>query len=218
MAKIPVTLLPTDETKTERDVQRIELPGGAWLEHERGYLTAGAADELFAALLDSVSWEQRTIRIFGRAIVQPRLIGWGGDVSYRYSGQTLEPRPIPTAVVPLFERIAHEVREPFNHVLFNRYRDGQDAMGMHSDDEPELGENPVLASLSLGVTRRFVVVPRKKSARKARRLELELTHGSLLTMGGTLQHLYRHGVPRQLAVRGARINLTFRHLFSEPAS
>jgi alkylated DNA repair dioxygenase AlkB len=116
----------------------------------------------------------------------------------------------------LLERVKARSSVPFNHVLFNRYRSAEDAMGMHSDDERELGQNPVLASLSLGATRRFVISPRGKSDSPCR-FALELAHGSLLIMGGSFQHTYRHGIPRQRAPLAERINLTFRRLLTIPS-
>lgn len=209
-----MTLLPSDETKSK--TARRVLPGGAWLTYDPKFLKPSSADRLLHTLLEDVVWEQRTIVLFGRRILQPRLLGWASAMPYRYSGQTLEPRAIPASMRPVIERVRARVGVTFNHVLINRYRNGHDAMGMHSDDEPELGENPVLASLSLGVARRFVIVPRKKAV-PIRKIELLLTHGSLLTMGGRTQHAYRHGVPRQRSVSGERVNLTFRHLLTIPA-
>jgi alkylated DNA repair dioxygenase AlkB len=100
-------------------------------------------------------------------------------------------------------------------VLLNLYRDGRDSMGMHSDDEAELGENPIIASLSVGARRRFVLEPKKKSARRAGRTEFWLEHGSLLLMGGTCQHHYRHGLMKEAACTSERINLTFRRVISD---
>jgi alkylated DNA repair dioxygenase AlkB len=94
-------------------------------------------------------------------------------------------------------------------VLANRYRDGRDAMGWHSDDEPELGPAPVIASVSLGASRRFVLKHRDDPAQK---LALELDHGSLLVMAGATQRHYKHALPRTARPVGERINLTFRHI------
>ena len=147
--------------------------------------------------------------LFGRRILQPRLIAWTGELPYRYSGQTLEPRkPTPT-LGALLERVVGRTTTPFNHVLVNRYRDGTDSMGMHADDEPELGRDPMVATLSLGVTRRFVLAPRRG---KDANLVYELGHGSLLVMGGACQHHYRHGIPKAPAVPEERVSLTFRRL------
>jgi alkylated DNA repair dioxygenase AlkB len=101
---------------------------------------------------------------------------------------------------------------PFNHVLVNRYRDGRDSMGMHADDEPELGPDPTVATVSLGATRRFVLRPRRQGAPH----DCDLGHGGLLVMGGRCQALYRHGIPRQPANTGQRVSLTFRWLKKSP--
>jgi alkylated DNA repair dioxygenase AlkB len=189
---------------------RIPLAHGAWLEHEPGWLPPPDADAALAALRDELSWEQRAIVLFGRRILQPRLIAWAGDVGYRYSGQTLEPRPFTPAALGLLRRVSARAGAPFNHVLANRYRSGDDRMGLHADDEPELGEDPVVAIVSLGVSRRLAIRPRRKDARQ--RHDLELRHGSLLIMGGTCQRHYVHGVPRQPGLASERISLTFRRL------
>jgi alkylated DNA repair dioxygenase AlkB len=99
----------------------------------------------------------------------------------------------------------------FNSVLANLYRDGRDSMGWHSDDEPELGSQPAIGSLSLGATRRFVLKHRNDPSRK---LVLELPHGSLLVMRGATQANYRHALPRTSRPVGPRINLTFRQIQS----
>jgi alkylated DNA repair dioxygenase AlkB len=103
---------------------------------------------------------------------------------------------------------------PFNHVLANRYRSGDDSMGLHADDEPELGEDPVVAIVSLGTSRRLAVRPRRKGVRE--RHDMDLGHGSLLIMGGACQRHYVHGVPRQPGLQRERISLTFRRLLRPP--
>jgi alkylated DNA repair dioxygenase AlkB len=178
------------------------------------WLSPDEADRALAALKDELRWEQRAIVLFGRRVLQPRLIAWAGDLGYRYSGQTIEARPFTPAARELLERVRRVAAVPFNHVLVNRYRSGEDSMGLHADDEPELGTDPVVAIVSLGATRRLVVRPRKKSDRE--RHDLELGHGALLVMGGSCQRHYVHGVPRQAGVEGERISLTFRLLLREP--
>ena len=164
---------------------------------------------MLSALLGELAWETREIVLFGKRIPQPRLIAWAGGFGYRYSGQTLEPRAPGPTLASLIATVNLAVGVPFNHVLVNRYRNGQDSMGMHSDAEPELGEEPVVASVSFGVARRFVVVPRKKG----QRYEYSLGHGDLLVMGGSCQSHYRHGVPRAAGVSGERLSATFRRVF-----
>jgi alkylated DNA repair dioxygenase AlkB len=151
--------------------------------------------------------------LFGRAIVQPRLVAWAGDVGYRYSGQTLEPRPWSETLQSVLGRVCTHTGVPFNHVLLNRYRDGKDSMGFHSDDEPELGAEPAVAAVSLGVPRRFVLVSR----RGRERIAIPLEHGSLVVMRGKCQAEYRHGIPKDFAVTGERVSLTFRRILRAPA-
>jgi alkylated DNA repair dioxygenase AlkB len=193
---------------------RIELGDGAWLDYLPAWITSLEADRLLLALRDELAWEQREIVMFGRRVLQPRLIAWAGAFGYRYSGQTLEPRPPEPALAALLARVVDHTRVPFNHVLANRYRDGSDSIGFHADDEPELGLDPVVATLSFGATRKFVLKPRRTRLGSNRSLDVE--HGSLLVMGGTCQRHYVHGVPRQSGVSGERISLTFRHLLRPP--
>jgi alkylated DNA repair dioxygenase AlkB len=193
---------------------RIALARGAWLDHEPSWLAPQEADTLLAALIAELRWEQRTIVLFGRAILQPRLIAWAGALGYRYSGQTLEPRPFTSTVDLLLERVRDRAGVGFNHMLANRYRDGRDSMGWHADDEAELGDDPVVATVSLGATRRFALKPRRSV--DGRGQALDLGPGSLVIMGGTCQRHYVHGIPRQADVRGERISLTFRWLQREP--
>lgn len=191
---------------------RVVLPPGGWLEHVPAFVGETEATRLYSALLDELAWESREIVLFGKRIPQPRLIAWAGSFGYRYSGQTLEPRAPSPALRALTERVNAAVGVPFNHVLVNRYRNGHDSMGMHSDAEPELGRDPVVASLSFGVARRFVVVPRSKGPR----FSCSLGHGDLLVMGGTCQANYRHGVPKAADVSGERLSATFRRVLREP--
>jgi alkylated DNA repair dioxygenase AlkB len=169
---------------------------------------------VLVALRDELAWQQREIVLFGRRVLQPRLIAWAGDLAYRYSGQTLEPRAATPATAALMGRVVAHTGVSFNHVLVNRYRDGADSIGLHADDEPELGHDPIVATLSLGSTRRFTVKPRRPSLGPSRSFDVE--HGSLLVMGGTCQRHYVHGVPRQAGVTGERISLTFRRLLRAP--
>jgi alkylated DNA repair dioxygenase AlkB len=198
-----------------RVVSRIELGAGAWVDYRPAWLVRSEADRALAALRDELAWEQREIVLFGRRVLQPRLIAWAGALGYRYSGQTLEPRAPTATTAALLARVVEDTRAPFNHVLVNRYRAGGDSIGLHADDEPELGRDPLVATLSLGATRRFVLKPRRARCGPSRSLEVE--HGSLLVMGGTCQRHYVHGVPRAAGAVGERISLTFRRLLGSPA-
>ena len=190
--------------------QHIEL-AGADLKFDRAWLSPAQAAALFAALRDGIAWETHRINLFGREVDSPRLSCWIGDpdAAYTYSRTRFEPHPWPEALMPIRARLRGEDGVDFNSVLANLYRDGRDAMGWHSDSEPELGAQPVIASLSLGATRRFVLKDRRDPARK---LVLELPSGSLLLMRGETQRHYRHALPRTVRPVGVRINLTFRRI------
>ncbi len=198
---------------------RSELQHGAWLELEEHWLSEAEAAGWHARLVARLAWEQRHIVLFGKPVLQPRLIAWAGELPYRYSGQTLEARAWPEGLVgisALCARVSAAAATAFKHVLVNRYRDVSDSMGYHSDAEPELGPDPVVATLSLGQTRRFLVRAHK-APQGGRALALELTSGSLLVMGGTCQRHYRHAIAREAgAALGERVSLTFRRLLAAP--
>ena len=188
----------------------LDLPG-AEIALDPEWLPQGQADRLLTTLLAAIPWEVHRIRLFGRQVDSPRLSCWIGDAdaAYTYSGTRFEPRPWPTPLLPIRERLAHEIGVHFNSVLANLYRDGRDSMGWHSDAEIELGPRPVIASLSLGAARRFVL---KSRADVALKHAIELPHGSLLLMRGDTQRNYRHVLPRTARPVDARINLTFRRI------
>lgn len=184
---------------------------GAELRFAPDWLTRAEADALLVSLREEIPWETHRIRLFGRELDSPRLSCWIGDegAAYSYSGARFQPLPWPAALLPVRQRLANELDGAFNSVLANRYRDGCDYMGWHSDNESALGPHPLIASLSLGATRRFVLKHRHEPSRK---LELELPHGSLLVMGGDTQRNYKHALPRTARPVGERINLTFRNI------
>jgi alkylated DNA repair dioxygenase AlkB len=188
---------------------------GAELRFAPQWLAPAAADALFAALREQVAWGVHRIRLFGREVDSPRLSCWIGDpgAAYRYSGASFAPHPWPPALASVRAAVEAAAGARFDSVLANRYRDGRDAMGWHSDDEPELGAQPVIASLSLGAPRRFVLKPRAgRGAPADARLAFALPHGSLLVMAGDTQRNYRHALPRTAKPVGERINLTFRRI------
>jgi alkylated DNA repair dioxygenase AlkB len=191
-------------------LKSIDLAGAA-LAFDDGWMATSEADALFAGLRHAIPWEVHRIRLFGRNVDSPRLSCWIGDpdTGYTYSGAHFDPNPWPIALRAIRARLAGELCIDFNSVLANLYRDGRDSMGWHSDDEPELGAQPVIASLSLGATRRFVLKHRSDPPRK---FALELPHGSLLLMRGATQANYRHALPRTSRQIGPRINLTFRQI------
>jgi alkylated DNA repair dioxygenase AlkB len=199
----PHTVLPgTDQ------LERVEL-AGADLRHAAQAYPLAEADALLAALGSEIPWQRHRLKLFGREVDAPRLSCWIGDAdaSYVYSRVRFDPLPWTPTVARLRDDLAARVGVRFNSVLANLYRDGRDSVGWHSDDEPELGATPVIASLSFGATRTFRL--RSRATREAA-LSLDLVHGSLLVMAGDTQRLYQHALPKRAGVTRARINLTFR--------
>ena len=163
-------------------------------------------ERVFADLRDTVGWEQHPIRVHGRILLTPRLTAWMGDAAYTYSGLTNEPQGWPSALATLRDRLREQLGVAFNSCLANLYRDGQDSMGYHSDDEPELGPHPVIASISLGARRRFALRHRESK----QRWTWDLGAGDLLVMRDESQSAYAHAVPKTARAVGPRMNLTFR--------
>ena len=190
-------------------LEPLDLPG-ADIRFDPEWLSQPEADALFDVLHEGLAWETHRVRLFGREIDSPRRSVWIGDAEavYRYSGTRFVPRPWTPELRALASRLEAVSGATFNSVLANLYRDGRDGMGWHSDDEPELGPQPVIASLSLGAPRRFVFRARTGDAR----LALTLPHGSLLLMAGETQRVYRHALPKTARPVGPRINLTFRRV------
>ena len=167
--------------------------------------------ELFRELRRGIDWRQEEVVIFGRSRLVPRLVAWHGDpgASYTYSGTPHEPLPWTPALEQARRRVQELSGLQFNAVLLNLYRDGRDGMGWHADDEPELGSDPAIASVSLGAVRRFCLRHRR---RKGLRTDLSLPHGSLLLMAGATQGHWVHALPKTAVPVGERINLTFRRV------
>lgn len=178
-----------------------------WLWHLASMLPDGLMNRLVAEL----EWEQPEIRLFGRWHRIPRLQHWCADegVSYRYSGRTLPAAPWAQELVQLRQITEQLTGLPFNSVLVNLYRDGNDAMGWHADDEAELGPEPWIASWSFGASREFCL-RRKGESRTGHRLTLE--DSTLLLMSPPIQQRWQHALPRRQRIRQARLNLTFRQV------
>jgi alkylated DNA repair dioxygenase AlkB len=189
----------------------------------RRWLADEQAQCLFERLLATLDWQQPTLIIAGQEHPIPRLQAWHGDADalYTYSGKQFVPAPWTAELMEIRERLERACDSRFNSVLVNCYRTGADGMGFHADKEPELGPEPVIASLSLGATRRFILKPARRDRKSTRHslrpaqnssesLALELHSGDLLLMRGTTQRHWRHGIPKTRRAVGARINLTFR--------
>lgn len=168
----------------------------------------------FNRLMAAVKWQQDQITVFGKTYSVPRLQSLYGDdgVSYIYSGMTLPAHPWNEELTEIKERVEAATGVDFNAVLCNLYRDGKDSNGWHADDEPELGLHPVIASVSFGVTRRFLL---RHNNDPDARMEYALNSGSLLVMKGAMQQHWKHQIPKELKVKAARINLTFRKIYGK---
>ncbi len=192
--------------------ERIAAAVAADLRYAAQFLPPSRADAAMAALIDEIPWQTHRLRLFGREVDAPRRSCWIGDpdAAYTYSRVRFEPQPWTARLAALRDEIETRLGLRFNSVLANFYRDGRDSMGWHSDDEPELGVDPIIVSLSLGAERPFRLRPRGPEAGGV--IALTLEHGSLLCMAGATQRLYQHALPRRVRVTQPRINLTFRRI------
>ncbi|SHJ85626.1 alpha-ketoglutarate-dependent dioxygenase AlkB family protein [Pseudozobellia thermophila] len=173
------------------------------------FFKGGEADRFFDLLLHTVPWRQDSIKLFGKEYPQPRLTALFGNngKEYSYSNITMRPHPFTEGLLEMKKKVDFKCKTRFTTCLLNLYRDGKDSNGWHSDNEKELGHNPIIASISLGEERFFHL---KHRTCKAQRYKLLLEHGSLLVMSGTTQQYWMHQIPKTSRDLGKRINLTFR--------
>lgn len=169
-------------------------------------------DSLLQAIIEDTAWRQEEITVYGKPYLQPRMSAWYGNLAYSYSGIRLEPLQWTPTLLDIKLQIEALVDLEFNSVLLNYYRDQNDSMGMHSDNERELGPQPAIASLSLGEERSFLL--KHKSRKDLKTVKLALPAGSLLLMQGDTQKYWRHGINKERQFCGPRINLTFRSIRS----
>ena len=173
------------------------------------FFAPAESDVLFAELLSEIPWKHEPIILFGKKIMQPRLTAWFGDESYSYSGITMHPEKWTPALHEIKTRIEKEFGIVFNSALLNQYRNQQDSVGWHKDNEKELGVNPTICSVSFGATRDFKF---QHSKIKELKQSIALTHGSVLLMQGETQHHWAHAIPKTKKELGPRINITFRQI------
>ncbi len=168
--------------------------------------------KLFEDLWSSINWQNEAIKMFGKSITVPRKIAWFGDdgITYTYSGISHKPSPWVAPLFKLKEKLLDEHNLTFNSVLCNLYINGNDYMGWHQDNEPSLGENPIIASISLGESRRFLL----RNNVSLEKHEVMLDSGSLLIMNQECQKNFQHCLPKMRRITDARINLTFRKIFT----
>ncbi len=172
----------------------------------------GDEHELLMHLLEETPWRHEPVTVWGKTHMQPRLVAWYGDeaLSYSYSGISMSALPWTAALLCIKDKVETLCQIAFNSVLVNYYRDHRDGMGMHSDDEPELGPAPIIASVTFGAPRTFVLKHRYR--KDLANVKLLLPSGSVLLMKGNTQRYWKHGLPKQTTPCGPRINLTFRRV------
>ena len=185
----------------------VQIDQGEYL-YFPSFFSKPEGDEYLKELKDNILWKQESMNMYGKQINFPRLTAWYGnnDKPYSFSGITLNPNPWTNTLLKIKAKIETKANVSFNSVLLNRYRNGNDSISWHTDAEPELGLNPVIASVNFGATRKFQL----RHIKTKEKIEIELTHGSLLIMQGELQHFWQHQVPKTSKVVSERINLTFR--------
>jgi alkylated DNA repair dioxygenase AlkB len=190
-------------------MEKIKVRDG-WIIFQKGFLNENEGNELFAQLRNNLLWQQGNIVLFGKSYLIPRMESFhslNGE-KYAYSGKTLITQPFDEVLLQVKNRIDLISNYFYNSVLINLYRNGMDSNGWHSDNEKELGQNPIIASLSIGATRRFELLHNSKKER----LKFDLANGDLIIMGGALQHHWKHQIPKQPKIYDPRINLTFRKI------
>ena len=173
----------------------------------KNFFDADQTSYYFLILNENTQWKHEPIKIFGKDILQPRLTAYYGEKNYPYSGIIMQSQPWTSILLSIKSKIEAIADVTFNAVLLNKYRDGSDYIGWHSDDERELAQGSVIASLSLGETRRFIF--RRRDNHKVK-IQQNLDNGDLLIMGGETQKFWQHNVPKTSLQTKTRINLTFR--------
>ena len=183
------------------------------IEYVPNFYQSDRAWKLFEMLLEQTTWRQDTVIVYGKEHLTPRLSCWFGEpwMDYSYSNHTMVPSPLTPLLLDIKAEVEFESGNLFNSVLVNYYRDGRDSNGWHSDDEPELGDCPVIGSLSLGADRDFHLRHKRDKSLKH---TMSLEHGSLLLMRGKTQSCWQHHVPKR-AIANGRINLTFRTILDK---
>lgn len=184
------------------------LPSNGAIFYTTEFFSKTDSDQILDQLLRQTQWRQESVRVFGKTVKQPRLIAWQGDkgLQYTYSNLHMSATQWTPLLQCLREKVEKHVGATFNGVLLNYYRNGADSMGWHSDNENELGINPIIASLSFGAARDFFL----KNKSNNEKVKIELQTGSLLVMQGETQTYWQHSLPKRLKVKEPRINLTFR--------
>lgn len=203
-----------NKTPKKREFQKIKVKDGeVW--YMENFIPLDRADAYFKKFIEQINWRQEEIKMYGKTYPIPRKTAWYGyeGFNYKYSGILCNPEPWTKELLGIKKVIESFLPESdFNSVLLNLYRDGSDKVSWHADDEKGLGMKPLIASVSLGATRRFDLKHKTDTEEK---LQLELVQGSLVIMKGALQHNWLHQIPVQKKILDSRINLTFRTIVSQ---
>ncbi|MVN91635.1 alpha-ketoglutarate-dependent dioxygenase AlkB family protein [Mucilaginibacter aquatilis] len=191
------------------NVQNLLPYDGEAIYHE-GVLDPIEADKYFDIFLKEIAWVNDEAIMFGRRIITKRKVAWYGDADYKYSYSRIDRHALPwiDSLRMIKQQIEETCGKTFNSCLLNLYHNGSEGMSWHSDDEKELGNDPIIASLSLGVNRKFSFKHKQTKAT----VSLALNHGSVLLMQGSTQHYWLHSLPKSTKITGPRINLTFRNI------
>ncbi len=192
-------------------LKELGLPQAS-IRYDDNFLDSQLAARFFQSLKAEVLWQQEDIFLFGKSIPQPRLTAWYGSEDYCYSGLVMKAQPWSATLLDLKMRAEMATGFSYNSVLLNFYRNGQDSMSWHSDDEAELGPEPAIASVSLGEQRMFHF---RHKLNKQLKHRMRLANGSLLVMAGQTQRYWQHQLPKTRRFQSERINLTFRYIFPE---
>lgn len=200
---------------TQDSSAKCSIPQHCGIEIFKPFLDPVLAESLFEQLLNEIHWQQPSIQLAGKKIPIPRLQSWQGkaEYSYSYSGKQFHAIRFHPKIAELCNHINTRLDTDFNSVLCNLYRDGQDSVSWHADDEPELGPSPLIASLSLGETRVFQI--KEKNIKSAPLIKIPLPHNSLAVMPRGFQSNYIHQIPKTKKIKNARINLTFRTIVTD---
>lgn len=189
------------------------LPEDGELYYFKDFLSVTQAQCYFENILNNIPWQQRAITLFGKTVQQPRLISWHAApfINYKYSGIHMQPAAWTTDLLEIKNIIENKIDYCFNSAFLNLYRNGQDYMGWHRDNEKSLGSDPFIASISLGIDRKFKLKHMHKTDLS---YQLTLESGSLLIMAGEIQHHWKHCLPKSKKIKSPRINITFRKVIN----
>jgi alkylated DNA repair dioxygenase AlkB len=187
------------------------LPHKGELYYESDFFSEKESEMFFHELKDNSAWSQQEIKIYGKSVMQPRLVGFYGNcgVQYKYSALSLSAVGWNKSLLHIKEKIDKELNLQFNSALLNLYRDGNDSMGWHRDNEKELGIEPLIVSISFGALRKFQL---REYKNKLSKVILEPASGSLILMKGVIQENWEHCVPKTKLKVGERVNVTFRNV------